>query len=212
MLSKLQNFSNRYGLWILGVIHFFGVLVISWSNTDFWASFTPLNLLIATVFVFMVATKMRSLAIFFFISFLIGYFAELLGTQTGFPFGNYQYLQNLGPKIIEVPLLIGVNWFLMAYASRIWANRWLENHLAQALLASLLMVFVDFFIEPISAILGFWQWENDIIPTENYFGWLGVSFLVQLLFPPSLQGESNAIAKWYLPMIFLFFLILNFTL
>lgn len=212
MPELLKNFAEKYGLWVLGVVHFFGILVISWSNTDFWASFTPLNLLLSVALVFMVATKMRSLGLFFLISFTIGYLAELVGTQTGFPFGNYQYLQNLGPKLIAVPILIGVNWFLMAYASRIWANRWLGNHLAQALLASLLMVGVDFFIEPISADLGFWQWENDIIPMENYFGWLGVSFLVQLLFPSSLQGESNAIARWYLPMIFLFFLILNFTL
>lgn len=212
MLRQLQNYVQRYGLWVLGVIHFFGILVISWADTNFWASFTPFNLVLAATFVFLVSTKMRNLALFFVISFIIGYFAELLGTQTGFPFGNYQYLNNLGPKVIEVPILIGVNWFLMAYASRVWVNIWFKNHLAQAFAASILMVIVDFFIEPISASLGFWRWENDIIPVENYFGWLGVSFLVQVLFPQSLQNASNSIAKWYLPMIFLFFLILNFTL
>lgn len=212
MPELLKNFAEKYGLWVLGVVHFFGILVISWADTDFWASFTPLNLLLSVALVFMVATKMRSLGLFFLISFTIGYLAELVGTQTGFPFGNYQYLQNLGPKLIAVPILIGVNWFLMAYASRLWANGLLKSHLAQALLASLLMVSVDFFIEPIAATLGFWQWDNDIIPTENYFGWLAVSFIVQLLFPKSLQGENNLIAKWYLLVIFLFFLILNFTL
>ena len=212
MLEVLKSFTNKYGLWILGVVHFFGILVISFADTKFWASFTPLNLLLALVLVFLVATKMRSLAVFFLISFSIGYLAELLGTQTGFPFGDYQYLQNLGPKIVEVPMLIGVNWFLMAYATRLWANSLLKFHLAQAILASLFMVSVDFFIEPIAATLGFWQWENDIIPIENYFGWLAVSFIVQVLFPRSLQDERNFIAKWYLPIIFLFFLILNFTL
>jgi len=212
MPELLRDFAKRYGLWVLGVIHFFGILVISWVDTDFFASFTPLNLLISVVLIFMVSTKMRGLGLFFLISFTIGYLAEVIGTQTGFPFGNYQYLQNLGPKLIEVPILIGVNWFLMAYASRLWANSLLKSHLAQAILASLLMVMVDFFIEPVAATLGFWQWENDKIPVENYFGWLGVSFMVQLLFPKSLFDEKNLIAKVYLPMIFLFFLILNFTL
>ncbi len=212
MQEVLKVFTEKYGLWILGVVHFFGILVISWADTAFWASFTPSNLLLALAFVFAVSTKMRSLGVFFILSFTIGYFTELLGTQTGFPFGNYQYLQNLGPKIVEVPILIGVNWFLMAYASRIWANLLLKTHLAQAVIASLFMVSVDFFIEPLAATLGFWRWENDLIPTENYLGWLAVSFLVQILFPKSLNSENNQIAKWYLPMIFLFFLILNFTL
>lgn len=212
MRDKLRQLANQYGLWVLAVIHFFGILVISWADTDFFASFTPLNLLISVGLIFMITTKMRSLGIFFFISFTIGYLAELLGTQTGFPFGNYQYLNNLGPKLMEVPILIGVNWFLMAYASRLWTNTWFKSRIVQALAASVLMVVVDFFLEPIAATLGFWQWENDIIPSENYLGWLVVSFIVQTLFPKTLVAEKNQIAKLYLPMIFLFFLILNFTL
>jgi uncharacterized membrane protein len=212
MRDKLRQLAAQYGLWVLAVIHFFGILVISWADTAFFASFTPLNLLISTGLIFMVATKMRSLGVFFAISFTIGYFVEVLGTQTGFPFGNYQYLNNLGTKLIEVPLLIGVNWFLMSYASRLWANSWFNSRITQALTASVLMVTVDFFIEPIAAVLGFWQWENDTIPMENYLAWFVVSFIVQMLYPKALTNEKNQIAKLYFPMIFLFFLILNFTL
>ncbi|MBK7882949.1 MAG: carotenoid biosynthesis protein [Chitinophagaceae bacterium] len=55
---------------------------------------------------------------FLFYSFLlicvcIGIAVEIIGVKTGFLFGNYSYGIVLGPKIQSVPILIGINWFII---------------------------------------------------------------------------------------------------
>lgn len=214
MLDPLRLFARKYGLWILGVIHFFGVIVISFADLDFFAGFTPLNLFLSALLILLAAAAddFPKLAYFFLISFSIGFGVEVLGTQTGFPFGNYQYLHNLGLKWIEVPLMIGVNWFVLSYSTALWARRWTSIPLLQMLIAAALMVSLDLFIEPLSATLGFWAWENNVIPLENYLAWFAVSFLIQLIFVRLRITNDTALARWYLPMIGLFFIMLNLFL
>lgn len=214
MLDPLRLFARKYGLWILGVIHFFGVIVISFADLDFFAGFTPLNLFLSALLILLaaVADDFPKLAYFFLISFSIGFGVEVLGTQTGFPFGNYQYLHNLGLKWIEVPLMIGVNWFVLSYSTALWARRWTSIPLLQMLIAAALMVSLDLFIEPLSATLGFWAWQDNVIPLENYLAWFAVSFLIQLIFVGLRITNDTALARWYLPMIGLFFIMLNLFL
>ena len=40
---------------------------------------------------------------------------ELVGTKTGMLFGDYSYGKVLGPALQGVPLIIGINWFIMMY-------------------------------------------------------------------------------------------------
>jgi len=49
----------------------------------------------------------------FLIVGVLSYFAELLGSATGFPFGKYHYTGLLQPQIAGVPLLIPLAWFMM---------------------------------------------------------------------------------------------------
>jgi putative membrane protein len=30
------------------------------------------------------------------------------------------------------------------------------------------MTALDYFVEPVAMALGFWHWENDVIPLQNY--------------------------------------------
>jgi len=49
--------------------------------------------------------------------------SELLGTSTGFPFGDYSYLSGLGYKITGlVPFTIPLSWFYMGFASYLIAR------------------------------------------------------------------------------------------
>jgi putative membrane protein len=40
----------------------------------------------------------------------------MLGVHTGILFGNYKYGNALGLKLNDVPILIGINWFIVVYA------------------------------------------------------------------------------------------------
>lgn len=214
MLDPFRQFARSYGFWILAVIHFFGVIVISFADLDFFAAFTPLNLYLSAILVLLAsqADDYPKMLHFLLASFTIGFGVEVLGTQTGFPFGDYRYLHNLGFKLIEVPIVIGLNWFLLAYSTALWAKRWTINPLLRMIIAAALMVGLDFFIEPLSAQLGFWAWAGNVIPWENYLAWFVVAFAIQFIFVKLNLQHDTKLARWYLPLIAFFFIMLNIFL
>lgn len=59
----------------------------------------------------------RRTAVFFALSCAISLGSELIGTGTGWPFGNYEYTEGLGAKILgRVPYSIPLSWFYMGLA------------------------------------------------------------------------------------------------
>ena len=49
------------------------------------------------------------------IALAFGYFIELLGLKTGWPFGIYSYDASLGPQILGVPLVVPFAWSMIAH-------------------------------------------------------------------------------------------------
>jgi putative membrane protein len=113
------------------------------------------------------------------IVFLIGFTVEVAGVHTGILFGEYRYGTPLGLKLWDVPLMIGVNWFLLAYASAGIAAYFTNNTWVRVIVASVLMVALDLAIEPVAIELDFWQWAGDEIPLQNYLMWFVTALVVQ---------------------------------
>lgn len=118
--------------------------------------------------------------------------SELLGTSTGFPFGDYTYLSGLGYKIAGlVPFTIPLSWFYVGLSSYLIAraglgvaqNRSLARHVGAIALGAMLFTCWDFALEPAMSqtTLPFWYWENPGAffgtPYQNYAGWFGTSAL-----------------------------------
>ena len=61
------------------------------------------------------------------LGFLTGMITEILGVQWGWIFGNYQYGDALGYKVLGVPLLIGVNWALLTIITGAIAQQFYQN-------------------------------------------------------------------------------------
>ena len=59
----------------------------------------------------------RNTLIFLLITSTIGFLAEVLGTNSGFPFGKYYYTDFLGEKVLGVPMVVPLVWFVIAYIS-----------------------------------------------------------------------------------------------
>ncbi len=202
-------------LFVLLVLYAVGILGI---GSNFWPPFillTPINLLVSLGLVLWNhPSKNTALVLFTALVFVIGWSAEWLGVNTGLLFGQYAYGKTLGPKIAETPLMIGVNWVMITYAAGMVVNQWAlkQKKWLKIITAAVLMVGIDFFIEPVAPLLDFWNWENDIVPTQNYWGWLGVSLLVQFIFF-KLMGDNQNKAGSALFFIQLgFFVILNLIL
>ncbi|MHB8566893.1 MAG: carotenoid biosynthesis protein [Nitrososphaerales archaeon] len=132
--------------------------------------------------------------IFFFITSLIGYAAEVLGTSTGFPFGKYFYGDLLGEKIFGVPIVVPVVWFVIAYISlSIIKARKSTSVISIAALAALGAMAWDLLIDPMfsSPSYGYWTWSKDQfvqlptlsgVPLTNFLGWFVLVLVMVSLF------------------------------
>ena len=112
------------------------------------------------------------------IALSFGYFIELLGLKSGWPFGIYSYDASLGPQILGVPLVVPFAWAMIAHpilcAARRVAGSWVFLYGGFGLMA------YDFFLDPQMVSAGRWTWEvtgshvpfSPEIPLSNALGWL----------------------------------------
>ncbi len=129
--------------------------------------------------------------------------SELLGTSTGLPFGDYQYLSGLGYKIAGlVPFTIPLSWFYLGFSCYIIARAGfdqtkLPNWLRQGgaiFCGALLLTAWDFVLDPAMSqtAVPFWEWITPGpffgMPYLNFAGWMGTGALFMsitaLLWPP----------------------------
>lgn len=113
--------------------------------------------------------------------FFIGFMAEWLGVKFGFLFGDYSYGANLGMKLDDVPIIMGINWVILSLASRGIIQRFFKLPVMKILVSSVLMVSLDILIEPLAPQLDYWSFDTMVAPFSNYIGWLIYSILIQSL-------------------------------
>ncbi|MFW9927702.1 MAG: carotenoid biosynthesis protein [Candidatus Thorarchaeota archaeon] len=152
----------------------------------------------------------KAISVLFGITALVTYVMEWLGTHFGFPFGHYYYTNQLGPLIMDVPVVIPVQWFNVLYLCYVMTNIILARGddsrdvaemssisliaprmIATAVVTGLFMVSWDLINDPYMVGLGSWVWTNpteflglnlDGIPLSNFLGWFLTSALTVLLF------------------------------
>ncbi len=113
--------------------------------------------------------------------FFIGFIAEWLGVKFGFLFGNYSYGANLGIKLDNVPIIMGINWVILSLATRGIIQRFFKLPIMKILVSSVLMVSLDVLLEPLAPQLDYWSFDTMVAPLSNYMGWLIYSLLIQIL-------------------------------
>jgi putative membrane protein len=169
----------------------------------------PVALLLSSVaLVFFHSTfNTKTLAVFTFI-YLIGFFVEVLGVNTGIIFGDYIYGEGLGAKVFNTPLIIGLNWLLLVYiTASVLENKKLLVPV-KIILGAAMMLGYDFIIEQLAPELNMWDWKNNTIPVSNYVAW----FFIAAFFHAAIQifkiKTTNKLAPVILICQVLFFLVL----
>jgi putative membrane protein len=205
---------HKPNILIAVILVFYTVGIVGMSlpdQRDYFASLSFLNLLLS----FGIVLLARKIAIKRFIGFLafcfsIGFVAELIGVHTGLLFGSYHYGENLGVKVFEVPLIIGLNWGVLVVISASLVERFHMSIYFKVLLATTLMVFLDFLMEPIANDLDFWHWRNDQIPLYNFVCWFAISLILQYFyFNFNKLAESNRVFNVLYFVMVVFFSLLN---
>lgn len=215
MIISLQKRPEvkRYAIALIIVLHLAGFVGMNIMEPEVFAGLTPFNLLLSAALIILGHNgSARSILTLFLITFFLGYAVELLGTQTGFPFGNYSYGSNLGPKLIGVPVIIGVNWFLMVMGSGFLLKVLSKNFLIQVIGAALIMMLVDLAIEPVAPVLDFWSWADGEAPLLNYIGWFFTALIMQFAFFKLIEQSRNILALTYFIAVTAFFILLNIAL
>ena len=199
------------GVWILllTIIYMVGLAGILYPPTRaLTIGLTPINLLLcAGVLLFFEKQPNARFILAAFLVAILGFSVEWIGITTGFPFGPYHYEETLGLKWASVPLLIGINWFVLIYSTQsigvrlsIWQN---------ALLGATLMMGYDLLLEPFAIRFDLWEWHEAEVPVQNYVAWWGIAFGLHLLFRQIAGKRKNplAIAVLTLQSLFFFFLL-----
>jgi putative membrane protein len=138
-------------------------------------------------------------------SFIVAFTAEALGVNFGWVFGSYHYTEFLGFKLFGVPLLAALAWEPIIYAAFCltdilapslvdraspWVKR-LPIYVWMAGVGALATTAWDMMIDPIAVSHGWWVWHEGGsylpylkhgVPVQNFVGWLGVSFLIHLIY------------------------------
>ena len=178
MLKKYKSYL-LYFLILVYVSGSIGFIV----NPLFFSPFTPYTLLL-TCFVFLIHSPLNNkkfLFAFFSIAFL-GFIIEVIGVKTGLVFGKYSYGEGLGLKLLEVPLIISINWAMLICAGIRIVSGIFANKIVSLFSAAVLVTLIDLLIEQVAPKLDFWQFKGGLPGLHNYLGWIGVTFLHRTFF------------------------------
>lgn len=173
-----------YALLITGIV----VLVALYLEED-----SAINLLVAMAYVF---TMML----------------EVIGENTGDIFGIYTYGETLGFKLMDVPLIIGLNWVLVIIGIYFYVESKFKRKTFVPLITALIAVAFDFILEPVATKLDYWSWEFGIIPLQNYIVWFVIAYIMSFVFVVFELETSSKIPSVYVAVQIIFFLSLNIFL
>lgn len=226
MISK-SNF-NKAALFIALLFHTCGLIGILLTPYKEWfINNTVFHLLLMAAL--LVAThpkKNRRFFLFFLITSMAGFLIEAAGVNTGAVFGRYMYGETLGLQLLGVPLIIGINWFIIIYCAGMFTQAY-ENYMLHRLSkggfavnkrlqtasfiidAVFLTVMFDWVMEPVAVKLGYWHWQNNHIPLFNYASWIIISALLLAFFRKLNAGSRNIFAVHLFIIQLLFFLVLR---
>jgi uncharacterized membrane protein len=150
---------------------------------------------------------LRGILVFVGLCLTIGNVLENVGVLTGVPFGRYHFTAVMGPKLFEVPILLGMAYIGIGYVS--WVLGLLmvgdirkplagSRVVTVPLVAAFVMVAWDLSMDPVWAnLVHGWVWHNGGayfgVPVSNFLGWYLTIYLIYQSFALYLRNRPAAI-------------------
>lgn len=136
----------------------------------------------------------------------IGFFAEYMGENHGWFFGDYDFTGALGPRVIGVPVVIPLMWFNLVHMCSVLGNvvlfrgpvapGGLQNQLKSALFCAMLVTAYDLGADPYMVYVakawimvktdGAWFGET----VQGFVGWTIISFTISIGFQWLQRGAA----------------------
>lgn len=138
----------------------------------------------------------RGILAFAVLNVFVGNVLENVSIATGFPFGHYVFTERMGPKLWQVPILLGLAYVGMGYLSWTVARAIFRERIGELsgwrvaalpALAALVMTAWDLAMDPIWSTVGrLWIWQQGGgyfgVPASNFVGWLVTNYVIYQLF------------------------------
>ena len=207
--------SQKWAVAIVIIFHLVGLigfLIPSFHRT--FLSLVPYHLLLMFLIIILSYNGEKQI-LFLFIAgiFLCGYMVEVLGVKTLQIFGNYAYGETMGPKIADVPLLMGVNWVLLIFSvGQMVKEIKIRSSILASLIGSALLVLLDFFMEPVAMKFDYWRWYDNVIPIQNYVAWFIISIILLKFYYALHLKQQKYIGITLFVSQLVFFVVLYMTL
>lgn len=208
MKLKLSTF--QWSAAVVVITHLVGIAGFLSPYRDYFIMLTPLHLLISTgLLIANQAERNKNFFIAALIAYLVGFWIEVAGVNTGLIFGDYAYDSALGFKVLDTPLMIGVNWVMLILSVGAVFSRLNTHWIVKALISAIAMTALDYLIEPVAIVYDFWHWNSESIPLQNYLAWLITSFVLFAVYFSLRFDKENPLAVVILAMQVAFFGLLN---
>ena len=213
MLSKLYKKKEflRFSIffvWLINISGFFGLLS---DQKDFFLIMSPLAILITFILLILNYDFKQKGFITALISIItIGFLVEFLGVNYDLFFGSYEYGNNLGYKIGGVPIIMSVNWLVLIFLAGSFTEKIIPNSLLlKVLFGSLLMVFLDIFLEICAPKLDYWKFNEEVVPISNYNSWFIISAICLYIYFKLIKEKEYTLSTNMLVIYFAFFGLLS---
>tara|TARA_B100001769_G_scaffold1603_1_gene1172 strand:+ start:616 stop:1266 length:651 start_codon:yes stop_codon:yes gene_type:complete len=213
MFSTLYNNKEflRFSIffvWLINISGFFGVLS---DQKDFFLSTSPFAILISFILLLLnYNTRQKGFATALISIITIGFLVEFLGVNYDLFFGSYEYGNNLGYKIGGVPIIMSINWLVLIFLTGSFTEKIIPNSLPlKVIFASLLMVFIDIFLEICAPKLDYWKFNEEIVPMSNYNSWFIISAICLYIYFRLIKDKEYTLSTNMLVIHFAFFGLLS---
>lgn len=216
----LMKLTPNLCLIIIYTVGIIGMIVIDKAAFNFIA-LTPLTLIVSLALVIWgERNRSNQMYIGLALASFFGWLVEAIGTNTGSIFGAYDYGPTLGWHIWRTPFTMAINWASLIYCTTLIVKeiplKPQFQRLMIACIGAILMVFLDFFLEPVAIKYDFWTWKENsdnlflIAPWQNYTSWWIISFLFIYLLYPFFKNCENKSAWMLYTVQLIFFIVINF--
>ena len=180
------------------LVHVSGMIGVMTSYRSFFVDLTAVNLILTFILmVYFHEEKRKVFWLYMVVIAVLGFTVEVLGVNTGIPFGEYSYGFPFGPQIWGTPPVIGLNWFILTYGVAYLMRRSKVSKILKALIVGLLVTSLDVIIEPVAINLGYWTWVAEHVPIQNYVTW----FVCISIFSYWIYHVEKESDKWKNPMV-----------
>lgn len=207
LISKYRSYVIAFFI-IFYIVGFMG-LVIPFTHNMFIKLF-PSVIILSFVAILVFHREPYNVKTILVLALIVitGFLIEVAGVRTHLIFGNYTYGEVLGFKVFNTPLIIGLNWVMLSYASGSVTENFNINIPLKVITASCLMVIYDIVMEQLAPLLGMWTWADNMVPFSNYFAWFIMALIFQTFIRVTRVNVKNSIAGPLFLIQILFFIAL----